>query len=129
MKLELSALGALSSWASVLQAYENWILTDDNPTRRSLAARLMSSVPLDAGRAPRPPAAEFTTLVDLAEPELLKVKQAEQNRVLHRDPQLAVVRRFWSQSLPSALRLRVGATTKSLVDLREQVEITHGLGE
>ncbi|GLY44408.1 hypothetical protein Amsp01_104310 [Amycolatopsis sp. NBRC 101858] len=129
MKLELSALGALSSWASVLQAYENWILTDDNPTRRSLAARLMSSVPLDAGRAPMPPAAEFTTLVDLAESELLKVKQAEQNRVLQKDPQLAVVQQFWSRSLPAALRLQVGATTKSLVDLREQIEITHGLGE
>ncbi|WP_020631970.1 tubulin-like doman-containing protein [Amycolatopsis alba] len=129
MKLELSALGALSSWASVLQAYENWILADDNPTRRSLAARLMSSVPDDAGRAPMPPAAEFTTLVDLAESESLKVKQAEQNRVLQRDPQLAVVQRFWTRSLPDALGLRVGATTKNLVDLREQVEITTGLGE
>src|SRR5262249_34333825 len=57
MKLELAPLGALSSWASVLQAYERWILTDDNATRRSLAARLMSSIPAQADRSPRQPAA------------------------------------------------------------------------
>jgi hypothetical protein len=49
--------------------------------------------------------------------------------VLQRDPQLAVIQQFWSRSLPVALRLQVGATTKNLVDLREQVEITNGLGE
>jgi hypothetical protein len=128
MKLDLTPFGALSSWASVLQAYEHWILTDDNPTRRSLAARLMKSVPANADRSPEPPAPVFTTIVDLAETELLKVKEAEQNRVLSRDPQLAVVRRFWSQSLPSALRQNVGVTIKSLLDLREQVDIAHGLG-
>jgi hypothetical protein len=128
MKLELTPLGALSSWASVLQAYERWIITDDNPTRRSLAARLMSSVPAQADRSPRPPAPEFVTLVDLAEPELQKIKEAEQNRVLSRDPQLAVIRQFWSQALPAALRQRLAGTSKNLLDLREQVDVVHGLG-
>ncbi|HEV2781153.1 MAG TPA: tubulin-like doman-containing protein [Actinophytocola sp.] len=128
MKLELTPLGALSSWASVLQAYENWILTDDNATRRGLAARLMSSVPAHADRAPAPPAPEFTTIVDLAEPELLKIKEAEQSRVLSRDTQLAVFRQFWSQALRAALNQRLGITAKSLLDLREQVDVAHGLG-
>ncbi|MBE8516434.1 hypothetical protein ILP97_02705 [Amycolatopsis sp. H6(2020)] len=128
MKLQLTALGALSSWASVLQAYENWILTDDDPTRRSLAARLMSSVPANADLFPAPPAEEFRVLVDLAESELLKVKQAEQNRVLSRDPQLSVIGQFWSQSLPKALQHPVGNTAKSLLDLREQVDVANGLG-
>ncbi|MEU4245879.1 tubulin-like doman-containing protein [Amycolatopsis sp. NPDC026612] len=128
MKLELTPLGSLSSWASVLQAYENWIITDDNPIRRSLAARLMSSVPENADRSPAPPAPEFATIVDLAESELLKVKEAEQHRVLSRDPQLAVIRQFWAQVLPAALRENVGVTTKSLLDLREQVDVAHGLG-
>jgi hypothetical protein len=128
MKLGLSPIGALSSWASVLQAYERWILTDDDPTRRGIAARLMSAQPEAADRSPQLPAEAFTTIVDLAETELLKIKEAEQNRVLGRDPQLAVFRQFWSQALPAALRQQVGATSKTLLDLREQVDIAHGLG-
>jgi hypothetical protein len=128
MKLELTPLGALSSWASVLQAYERWILTNDDSTRRSLAARLMSSIPAQADRSPFPPAPEFAAIVDIAGPELLKIKEAEQNRVLSQDPQLAVFRQFWSQTLPAALRQHVGITAKSLLDLREQVDVAHGLG-
>jgi hypothetical protein len=125
MKLELAPIGALSSWASVLQAYERWILTDDDATRRSLAARLMSSKPENTNQYPAP---EFTTIVDLAETELLKIKEAEQNRVLSRDPQLAVFRQFWSEALPSALQQQVGGSRKNLLDLREQVDVAHGLG-
>ncbi|HWO65108.1 MAG TPA: tubulin-like doman-containing protein, partial [Umezawaea sp.] len=128
MKLELTPIGALSSWASVLQAYERWVLTDDNQTRRSLAAKLMSTIPAQADRSPRPPAAEFAAVVDLAGPELLKIKEAEQNRVLGQDPQLAVFREFWSSTLPDALYRHVGATSKSLLDLREQVDFARGLG-
>lgn len=128
LKLELTALGALSSWASVLQAYERWIITDDEPTRRSLAARLMTTTPDGADLSPSPPAPEFGLIVDLAEGELLKIKEAEQHRVLSRDPQLAVFRQFWSAALPAALDQRIDHTAKTLVDLREQIDITHGLG-
>ncbi|WP_447001931.1 tubulin-like doman-containing protein [Saccharothrix isguenensis] len=128
MKLELTPIGALSSWASVLQAYERWVLTDDNPSRRGLASRLMSTTPAQADRSPAPPAPEFGTIVDLAALELLKIKEAEQHRVLGQDPQLAVFRDFWSKTLPAALDQRVGATVKNLLDLREQVDFAQGLG-
>ncbi|WP_447008689.1 tubulin-like doman-containing protein [Saccharothrix sp. DSM 118769] len=128
MKLELTPLGALSSWASVLQAYERWVLTDDNLSRLGLAGRLMSARPAHADRSPRPPAPEFAAVVDLAEQELLKVKEAEQHRVLSREPQLAVIREFWSKTLVTALELKVGNTAKSLRDLREEVDVAHGLG-
>lgn len=128
MKLELTPIGALSSWASVLQAYERWVLTDDNPSRRSLAARLMSSIPARAERSPFPPAPEFAAIVDLAEAETAKIREAEQHRVLSQDPQLAVFREFWEVVLPSALDQQVGNTTKNLVDLRDQVRVAHGLG-
>jgi hypothetical protein len=127
MKLELTPLGALSSWASVLQAYERWILTDDQQARRSLAARLMSSAPAGANRSPSPPALEFTTIVELAEQELLMTKKARENRVLSRDPQLAVFREFWSETLPAALAQDVQGTTKNLIDLRELVDVADGL--
>jgi hypothetical protein len=118
IKLQLYPLGALSSWASVLQAYERWILIDDNPIRRSLAARLMSSVPAPADRSRRPPAPEFIAIVDLAESELLKIEKAEQNpwvlgtgpqlAVPSTSPQLAVFRQFWSQVSSAAARGRRG---------------------
>ncbi|MBP2324812.1 hypothetical protein JOF56_005197 [Kibdelosporangium banguiense] len=128
MKLELAPIGALSSWASVLQAYEQWVITNDDPNRRSMAARLMSSMPAQADRSPLPPAEVFTVVADLAEQELLKIKEAERSRVLSQDSQLAVFRQFWSQDLPAALDKHVGSTKKSLLDLREQVDVTHGLG-
>jgi phage terminase large subunit-like protein len=127
MRLDLTPLGALSSWASLLQAYERWILTDDNPTRRGLAARLMSSLPTGVDRSPVPPAPVFTAIVDLRETELLKLKQAE-NTALSREPQLEVFRRFWSRTLPAAMGQHVGITAKSLSDLREQVDVAHELG-
>jgi hypothetical protein len=128
MKLELTPLGTLSSWASVLQAYERWIITDDNATRRSLAARLMSTMPTNADRSPVAPASEFTTIVDLAAAELKKIEEGERNPVLSRDPQLAAFREFWGEALPAALAKQVGNTRKSLLDLREQVEAADRLG-
>jgi len=128
MKLDLNPLGSLSSWASLLQAYERWILTDDKPDRRNLAARLMSTVPVNADLSPLPPAPEFGALVDVAGDELLKIKEAEQSRVLSQDPQLVVFRDFWSRALPAALEQRLTTTPKSLLDLREQVDVAHGLG-
>ncbi|HEX6351855.1 hypothetical protein [Actinophytocola sp.] len=128
MRLGLTPLGALSSWATVLQAYEQWILADDNPSRRGLASRLMSTVPSDADRSPRQPAAAFAAIVDLASPELLKIKQAEQSKVLARDPQLAVLRDFWGRALPAALHRQISGTSKNLLELREQVDVAHELG-
>jgi hypothetical protein len=128
MKLELTPLGALSSWASVLQAYERWVLTDDNPSRRSLAARLMSSIPARADRSPFPPAPEFSAIADLAGQELLKISEAEQHRALSQEPQLAVFREFWARTLPAALDQQVGNTKKNLLVLREQVQVAQGLG-
>jgi hypothetical protein len=128
MRLKLSGLGALSSWASVLQAYEQWILTDDDRKRRSIAGRLMTHLPRDADRAPEPPAPVFQSLVDLAEQEAKKIREAERNPVFERDPQLAVFREFWLQTLPGALRQRLTGNHKSLLDLREQVDVAHGLG-
>lgn len=128
MRLKLNGLGALSSWASVLQAYEQWILTDDDRKRRSIAGRLMAHLPLNADRAPVPPAPVFQTLVDLAEQETKKIKEAERNPVFERDPQLAVFREFWLVTLPAALGQRLTGSYKNLLDLREQVDVAQGLG-
>ncbi|MFG1607798.1 tubulin-like doman-containing protein [Actinoplanes sp. NPDC049265] len=129
MTLKLSALGTLSSWSSVLQAYEQWILNDDDRGRRDLAAKLMSHSPDDADRTPRRPEPEFLALVDLIELEAKKLKEAEEHRVLSRDPHLAVIREFWLESMPAALSLPVGTSDRSLLELREQVDAAYGLGQ
>ncbi|WP_328475430.1 tubulin-like doman-containing protein [Actinoplanes sp. NBC_00393] len=129
MTLDLSALGALSSWPSMLQAYEQWILNDDDSGRRDLAAKLTSYSPFDAGTAPQRPHQLFATLVDLIDTETKKLKEAEQTRVLSRDPQLGVIREFWLETMPAALSMPVGTSTRNLLDLREQVEAAYGLGQ
>ena len=129
MTLRLSSLGTLSSWPSVLQAYEQWILNDDDRGRRDLAAKLMAHSPRDADHAPRRPEPEFLALVDLAEQETKKLKEAEENRVLSRNPQLAVVREFWLETLPAALTMPVGTADRSLHELREQVDAAYRLGQ
>ena len=129
MTLDLSALGSLSSWASVLQAYEEWVINDDGRDRHDLAAKLMGHSPRDADRARKRPEAEFTAVVDLIEQETKKLTEAEQNRMLSRDPQLAVIREFWRETMPAALALPVGTSQLSLLDLREQVEAAYRLGQ
>jgi hypothetical protein len=125
MKLGLVPLGALSSWASVLQAYEDWILDDDSPAKPRLAARLMSfTAPTRSS-----PAAEFHTLVNLAVAEPLKIADPERNRLLSGDPQLAVFREFWSHDLPAALHQPIGATGSSLFDLYDRVRTSPEPGQ
>ncbi|GIE94626.1 tubulin-like doman-containing protein [Paractinoplanes rishiriensis] len=129
MRLRLSALGTLSSWASVLQAYEQWILNDDDRSRRDLAANLMSQSLENADQSPQPPKPEFVAIADIAVKEAHKLSEAEQNRVLSRDPQLAVIREFWLQTMPAALSMPVGTSDRSLLELREHVEAAFGLGQ
>ncbi|MEU4619990.1 tubulin-like doman-containing protein [Actinoplanes sp. NPDC023801] len=129
MTLDLFPLGAFSSWASVLQAYEPWILNDDDRGRHDLAAKLMTYSPEDADRTLRLPDPSFTALVDLVEPETKKLREAEQNRALSRDPQLAVVREFWLETMPEALSVPVGHSSRSLLELREKAEAAYGLGQ
>ena len=117
MTLRLSALGALSSWATVLQAYEQWILIDDSRARRDLAAKLMSYSPRDADRTPRRPEPEFLALVDLAEQQTEEIERATEDRALSRDPQLAVVREFWHELIPAALHMEVDFFGETLAGL------------
>jgi tubulin-like protein len=128
MQLRLTALGALSSWASLLQAYEQWILNDDDRNRRDLAAAAMAHSPQNADQSPQPPKPEFAAIVDLADKETGKLAEAERNRLLSSDPQLAVIREFWLETLPAALKMPVGTSGRTLLDLREQVDAIFGLG-
>lgn len=114
MELDLRPLGGLSSWASLLQAYETWILVDDADVRRSLARRLMETLPDRLASDPSAPHEAFTTVVDLADDQLARIREASQDPVLRDDPQLRVFAEFWRDALPRALNLRLGSTSRTL---------------
>lgn len=130
MKLDLTPLGALSSWASILQSFERFILTDDDPVRRMLALRLMSSQPKDVDNSNTPPPVkEFVTITELQAGEVKKVEAAKDNDLLKKDPQLRVVEDFWTTVLPAALARNIGSTAKTLGTLPELVSAAGKLGQ
>jgi Tubulin like len=125
MELDLRALGDLSSWATLLQAYESWILVDGRSSRRALAARLMEMLPTDPD-SPGDPDPVFRTIIELVEGEREKVDKAATTRVLADDPQLVAFQEFWTELMPAALAKPVAGSRKSLNDLAEQLDVTRG---
>src|SRR4051794_34944547 len=92
MELDLRPLGGLSSWASLLQAYEMWILVDDADVRRSLARRLMGTLPDRLATDPSAPHEVFTTVMRLANDELQRIREASRDPVLRDAPAAAGLR-------------------------------------
>lgn len=127
--LDLQPVGALSSWASVLQAYERFVLVDDNPVRRIMAEALMGMLPdrFDTANI-TPPATEFVQLEKLAEGELRKIREAADDDLLRDDPQLRVFREFWEDTLPRALARRMGTGNRTLKTLPQFVDRAQRLG-
>jgi hypothetical protein len=114
MELDLRPLGGLSSWASLLQAYETWILVDDADVRRSLAKRLMETLPDRLATDPSAPDQVFTTVTELADDQLKRIRDASRDPVLRDDPQLLVFEEFWADTLRVALDLKLGSTSRTL---------------
>jgi hypothetical protein len=127
MELPLFPLGEMSSWASLLQAYERWLLADDRDVRRNLAKRLMETLPNGLTTSPSPPAEEFNLIVGLAEKELDKIRKAQSDAVLSDDLQLQIFSKFWESALPAALRRRFDGTTKTLERLTHAVRTLDGV--
>ncbi|MGH3899822.1 MAG: tubulin-like doman-containing protein [Pseudonocardiaceae bacterium] len=127
MELDLSPLGELSSWASLLQAYERWLLADDRAVRRNLAKRLMEALPDHLTTSPSPPAEEFNMIVCLDDNELNKIRKAQRDPVLSNDPQLRIFSKFWGTDLPAALGRRLDGTAKTLELLPRAVRALDGV--
>ena len=129
MVLNLTPHGGLSSWGSLLQAYERWVLVDDNAVRLFMANRLMSSQPdwVDTSSV-RPAAREFEDIVHSAVGELGAIRRAYDDRLLRNDPQLVVFEDFWDTTLRGALNREIGSTRKTLGTLREHVDRAQQLG-
>ncbi|GGU79752.1 tubulin-like doman-containing protein [Lentzea flava] len=126
MRLELEPFGRLSSWASLLSAYEAWVLTDDEQIRLDFCARLISTTPNGVYRRPVKPAGLFDRIVGMAPDELARIDAELAGRTGDSGiRRLHALREFWDRTLPGALKLPFRGVNNplqdNLQDLREWV--------
>jgi hypothetical protein len=69
MVLDLTPFGRASSWGSLLRAYEEWTIHDDQGLRRDVCAKLMGVRPIGLDTRPRQPSETFLRLVKIADVE------------------------------------------------------------
>jgi hypothetical protein len=104
MELRLTPFGDLSSWGSVLSAYEEWVLADNEPIRRQFAAELVRTVPAGVTGRPRPPHAVFVALLDAADDQRERIDAQLAEGRPGRRRRLELLREFWTETLPAALQ-------------------------
>ncbi|MFD5095095.1 tubulin-like doman-containing protein [Amycolatopsis thailandensis] len=105
MRLGLVEYYRMSSWASVLGAYEEWTLTDDEGIRRDLSARLMDSLPHKVEETPNPPSDLYRTVVKVAFNQRAGLSAALSGLGTASAGRVNQLRTFWEEIFPSALEL------------------------
>jgi Tubulin like len=105
MVLPLTEYDATSSWASLLRAYEEWTITDDESIRRDVCARLMASRPDNVDRTPRQPAELYWVLRKIADDQLSVTAALFASLPPNSRSYAAALHDFWARLLPAALDL------------------------
>ncbi|QFZ19632.1 tubulin-like doman-containing protein [Saccharothrix syringae] len=118
LSLPLTPFRELSSWASLLQAYEEWALSDGSSTRRSLAGELVRTVPHNVDRDPEPPAPLFTTLCELPGKELQLVEELRARPGIDSAQQIDLMEEFWATTWPAAFDLPFRGVQSPFPNLR-----------
>lgn len=95
MRLELNRFAGLSSWGSVLRAYEQWVVTNDDRQAVKLTDRLMNLEPFSLRDGDARPSALFTKLVEIAPDELNAVRKERQRPGRDQSPLLRMLEDFW----------------------------------
>lgn len=97
----------LSSWASLLHAYEEWALLDPEPITEDFSRQLTKVQPIGIEQSPVPPAEIFSTLVwDVAPGQLRLLDRLQHELGPDAEDWLGPVRQFWTRTLPGALNMR-----------------------
>ncbi|GAA1254730.1 hypothetical protein GCM10009677_00610 [Sphaerisporangium rubeum] len=125
MTLDLTTYAGASSWGSLLRAYEEWTLSDDQTVRRDFAARLMRLLPEGLETTPVSPHPMFDLFWRVSEEQLklLEIRMptlSEQGR-----RQAERLAELWRDTLEQALRAPFTGVSNpvntNLIDLVEAV--------
>ncbi|MEO3859309.1 tubulin-like doman-containing protein [Acrocarpospora sp. B8E8] len=105
MTLALTTYAGASSWGSLVRAYEEWTLSDDESIRRDFAARLMRLLPIGLEATPIPPDPMFEHFIRVAEEQLklLEIRMPTLSEAGRR--QAERLAELWGGTLRDALRL------------------------
>jgi hypothetical protein len=103
--LALSPFRELSSWASLLQSYEEWVLGDGSSAGASLAGELIRALPQNVDRSPEPPSPLLIMLCEMPDGELKRIEEVRHRPGIGAAAQISLFEEFWSWTLPAALDL------------------------
>ncbi|MFE5615626.1 tubulin-like doman-containing protein [Streptomyces sp. NPDC056524] len=108
MSLRLEGFdGALSSWAGLLRAYEQWALLDEGEIIEVFCERLMKSLPRGLGHVPSEPSPLFVHLIEKVVPHQLVLLDRLGDEYEERDAEwLMPLRHFWTETFPAAMKRR-----------------------
>ncbi|MBB5959579.1 hypothetical protein FHS29_006200 [Saccharothrix tamanrassetensis] len=118
MRLDLRGFGPLSSWGSVLAAYEQWVLADSEEIRREFCERLMTTTPDGFTAKPSQPDPVFGELLRLAETEPKEIADLLAHKRQAGRRRLEALQEFWEVTVPAALELPFGNDAALEDDLR-----------
>lgn len=102
MTLELSRFDRTSSWGSLLQAYEEWTVADDDQIRQDFCVQLMATRPEGLETRPRPPSDLYRLLLKLAQDELLLLDELDE-KLPRGNRNAKRLRGLWAHAFPAAL--------------------------
>ena len=103
MSLQLTPLESMSSWGSLLRAYEMWTFSDNDEIRRDFCRELMRELPLGLDSRPQPPAQLYRVVCDLAKTQIEQIDALAQGLPATGRERARQLRDFWAATLPAAL--------------------------
>jgi hypothetical protein len=110
IRLPLYPFAGASSWANLLHAYEEWVITDNASGRRQICERFMRTLPRGLEADPQPPDAFYHTVCGLAKQEaaiLADVSMTAGRASAHAE----LLHRFWQETMPAARDLTFKGVT------------------
>ncbi len=102
MSLPLRPFGSASSWGSILRAYEQWALGDDE-FHRQFCASLMRELPSGLNSRPQPPHELYSVIRKIAEEQIELLNDIIKRQPTGRPSRARLMRDFWLMTLPAAL--------------------------
>ncbi|GII90052.1 tubulin-like doman-containing protein [Sinosporangium siamense] len=104
MTLPLTPFERASSWGSVIRAYEEWVIKDDQLTRREFCEELMEITPEGLETRPSPPHELYNLVVGMAPKQQELLEEMVEDLPPSARAWAEMLLEFWRTTLPRALR-------------------------